>query len=401
MKFFRNCDAATMDPAHGPYGLIADAAIIVTGELIRWVGRRDDAPVPDAAAETVDLGGALVTPALIDCHTHLVFGGHRAREFEMRLGGRSYEEIAVGGGGILSTMRATRSATLQELVDAALPRVDSLIGEGVAAIEIKSGYGLDIDSEIAMLKAARRIAETRNVRIRTSWLAAHAVPPEFDGASDRYLDEVAIAGLRLAHAQGLVDAVDGFCEGIAFSPDQVSRLFAVARELGLPVKLHADQLSDLGGAGLAASFGALSADHLEYASRSGLEAMAEAGTVAVLLPGAIYTLGQDQPPALEAMRHAGLGMAVANDGNPGSSPLFSLLLAMNMACTLFGLNPQEALEGATLAAARAIDLEGSHGSIVAGKQADLAVWNVGDPAELSYRIGFNPLARRIIRGQPC
>lgn len=385
----------------GPYGLVRDGAIVADAGGIAWVGPKDQIPSLHRSAEPFDLGGALVTPGLIDCHTHLVFGGDRAREFEMRLGGIDYKSIAELGGGILSTMRATRDASEDDLVRSALPRLDSLIAEGAAAVEVKSGYGLAIEHELKSLRAARRLAQERPVRILTTWLAAHAVPPEYRARADAYIDEVAVPGMKAAHAEGLVDAVDAFCETIAFSPEQVSRVFDAAAKLGLPVKIHAEQLSNSGGAELAASRGALSADHLEHLDEVGVAALAEAGAVAVLLPGAFYTLREERAPPVALLREAGVPMAVATDGNPGSSPMFSLLLAMNMACTLFRLTPEESLAGATSAAAMALGISGSCGTIEKGKRADLAVWNVEHPAELSYRMGFNPLKTRIRDGTPC
>lgn len=391
----RNATLATMVPGGAPYGLVRDGAIIVRDGQIAWAGPAAD--MPDAGDATIrDLGGRLVTPALIDCHTHLVHGGNRAREFEMRLEGASYEEIARAGGGIVSTVSATRAASEDELLGDALRRVDALIAEGVGTVEIKSGYGLDADTELRMLGVARRIARDRPVRVRTSFLGAHAVPAGME--ADAYIDDICIPALRRAHADGLADAVDGFCEGIAFSPEQIARVFDVAVELGLPVKLHAEQLSDLGGAKLAASHGALSADHLEYLGADGIAAMAKAGTVAVILPGAFYTLRETQAPPIAALRAAGVPMAVATDANPGSSPMASLLLAMNMACTLFRMTPEEALAGTTRNAARALGLDDC-GTIASGLRADFAVWDVEEPAELSYRIGFNPLYRRILGGQ--
>lgn len=389
-----NGTAATM--VAGRYGLIEDAAIACEDGRIAWAGPRAEMPKAYAAFTPSDLGGRLVTPALVDCHTHLVHGGNRAGEFELRLKGASYEEVARAGGGIVSTVKATRSASLDDLVASALPRVDALVAEGVAAIEIKSGYGLDIETELNMLRAARRIATLRPVIIRTSFLGAHAIPPEYKGRADAYVDDICIPALKAAHAQGLVDAVDGFCEGIAFSPPQIARVFDVAKALGLPVKLHAEQLSNLHGAKLAASYGALSAEHLEYVDEEGVAAMAKAGTVAVILPGAYYTLRETQAPPIALFREHGVAMAVSTDLNPGSSPLNSLLLAMNMACTLFRLTPEEALAGATCNAARALGLA-THGSLALGMAADFAIWNVSHPAELSYRIGFNPLHQRLIR----
>lgn len=385
----------------GPYGLVRDGAIVAAADGIAWAGPKDRIPSRHRAAEPFDLEGALVTPGLIDCHTHLVFGGDRAREFEMRLGGVDYKSIAEQGGGILSTMRATREAGEDDLVRSALPRLDSLIAEGAAAVEVKSGYGLAVEHELKSLRAARRLGQERPVRILTTWLAAHAVPPEYRARADAYIDEVVVPGMEAAHAEGLVDAVDAFCETIAFSPEQVSRVFDAAAKLGLPVKIHAEQLSNSGGAKLAASCGALSADHLEHLDEEGVAALAEAGTVAVLLPGAFYTLREDRAPPVALLREAGVPMAVATDGNPGSSPMFSLLLAMNMACTLFRLTPEESLAGATSAAAKALGISGSFGTIETGKRADLAVWDIEHPAELSYRMGFNPLKTRIRDGKPC
>jgi len=339
-----------------------------------------------------------VTPGLIDCHTHIVHGGDRAREFEMRLEGASYEEVARAGGGIVSTVRATRAASEEALLASALPRIDALIAEGGTGIEVKSGYGLDVETELAMLRAARRIAQVRPVRVRTSFLGAHALPPEFADRHDAYIYEVCLPALEAAHAEGLADAVDGFCEGIAFTPDQIARVFDRARALGLPVKLHAEQLSNLGGARLAARYRAVSADHLEYANAGDAAAMAEAGTVAVILPGAFYTLRETQLPPIAAFRKAGVPMALATDCNPGSSPMTSLLLTMNMGATLFRMTPEECLMGTTAYAATALGLTDA-GTIRAGLRADLAVWDVATPAELAYRIGFNPLWKRIFGGR--
>ncbi|NOX39666.1 MAG: imidazolonepropionase [Alphaproteobacteria bacterium] len=393
-----NCQVAQMT-AERPYGLIPRGAVALKDALIDWVGSEDELPTRYSAAKTHDLGGRLVTPTLIDCHTHLVHGGDRAREFEMRLEGADYQEIAKAGGGIVSTMTATRSADFDDLLAQSLPRLDALIAEGVAVVEVKSGYGLTIPDEIKILRVARKLAELRPVQIKTSWLAAHDIAPEYQGRSDAYIDEVAIAGLREAKALGLVDAVDGFCEGIAFSPAQIARLFDVAGELGLPVKLHAEQLSNLGGAALAASYKAISADHLEHLDQAGIEAMARTQTVAVLLPGAFFTLRETQIPPVDALQKAQVPIAIATDANPGSSPLYSPLLTMNMAATLFGLTPQEALEGMTRHAASALGLAGETGTIEASKRADLAIWNVKHPAELAYRMGFNPLFKTIIGGR--
>lgn len=392
-----NLRAATLQPGTDPYGLIEDAALVLVGDKIAWVGPLAALPGDYGDLTAQDMGGRLVTPALIDCHTHVVHGGNRATEFEMRLQGASYEAVARAGGGIVSTVKATRNASEDELVWAALPFVDAMIAEGVAVIEIKSGYGLERDTELRMLRAARRIGQMRPVLVRTSFLAAHAVPVEYQGRADAYIDEVCIPTLHVAHAEGLVDAVDGFCEGIAFSPAQIERVFQAAQTLGLPVKLHAEQLSNLGGAALAARFGALSADHLEYLDEAGVAAMAAAGTVAVILPGAFYTLRETAMPPIDLLRQYAVPMAVATDMNPGSSPMASLLLAMNMACTLFRMTPAEALAGATIHAARALGLT-DRGTLAAGQAADLAIWNCGHPAELAYRIGFNPLHQRIQGG---
>ncbi|MFQ5624883.1 MAG: imidazolonepropionase [Paracoccaceae bacterium] len=379
------------------YGMISRAALVITDGKIAWVGPSSDLPTEYSGLPQRDLGGRMVTPALIDCHTHTVFGGDRAREFEMRLEGATYEEIARAGGGILSTVKATRAATEDELLAGALRRIDAMIAGGVAVIEVKSGYGLDTETELRMLRVARRIGKVRPVRVRTSFLGAHAVPPEYGGRADAYVDEVCIPALRRAHAEGLADAVDAFCEGIAFSPEQVARVYDEAAALGLPVKLHAEQLSNLGGAKMAAERGALSADHLEYLDEAGARAMAAAGTVAVLLPGAYYTLRETQAPPVELFRRHGVPMAIATDCNPGSAPMSSLLLAMNMACTLFRMTPEEALASATRNAACALGLDDC-GVIAPGMRADLAIWDAGHPAELSYRIGFNPLHERLFGG---
>lgn len=382
------------------YGLIDDGALAVEGGRIAWIGPRARVPERFSALAEQDMGGRLITPGLIDCHTHIVFGGDRAGEFEMRLEGAGYEEIARAGGGILSTVRATRAAPEAELLAGALTRADALIAEGVTTLEIKSGYGLDVETELRMLRVARAVGRDRPVTVRTSFLAAHAVPPEFAGQGDAYIDAVVLPAMRAGAAGGLIDAVDGFCEGIAFTPPQIARVFDAARALGLPVKLHAEQLSTSGGAVLAAQYGALSADHLEYAGPAEARAMAAAGTVAVLLPGAFYTLRETQKPPVEAFRAAGVPLALATDCNPGSSPLQSLLLAMNMGCTLFRLTPEEALAGVTRHAARALGLT-DRGTLEPGSRADLAVWDAARPAELVYRIGANPLHARFMEGVPC
>ncbi len=377
---------------------LQDGAIALSGDRIAWAGPLSDLPAEHESADRRDMGGRLATPGLIDCHTHVVFGGDRAREFAMRLEGASYADVARAGGGILSTVRATRGASEADLLAGALVRVDALIAEGVTTLEVKSGYGLDRGTELRMLRTARAIAGARDVAVTTTFLGAHAVPPEYDGRADAYIDNVAIPTLEAAHAEGLVDAVDGFCEGIAFDAAQIGRLFDAAASLGLPIKLHAEQLSHMGGTALAAGRGALSADHLEYATDADAAAMAVAGTVAVLLPGAFYTLRETTLPPVAAFRAHGVPMALATDCNPGSSPMTSLLLAMNMGCTLFRLTPDEALRGVTCNAARALG-QSDIGRIAPGMVADLAIWNVADPAELAYRIGFNPLHLRIRGGR--
>jgi imidazolonepropionase len=385
---------ATMS-GDGPYGLIENGAVAIEGDQIVWVG----STIPPHLTDWVQdpQGGRLVTPGLIDCHTHIVFGGNRAREFEMRLEGASYEQIARAGGGIVSTVASTRAADQASLVASALTRLDALIAEGATTVEVKSGYGLDMDTELRMLRAARALGAARKVRIVTSFLGAHAVPAEFSGRADAYIDAVCLPTLKAAHAEGLVDAVDGFCEGIAFDTGQIRRVFEAAKTLKLPVKLHAEQLSNIGGTQLAAEFSALSADHVEYATDADAQALAASGTVAVILPGAYYTLRETQAPPIAAFRARNVPMALATDCNPGSSPLASLLLTMNMGCTLFRMTPEEALRGVTQHAARALGLK-DVGQVAAGLRADLAVWDVEHPAELSYRIGFNPLHKRIFGG---
>ena len=398
MQLLTNASFAVADGKSPGYGLIERGALAIEGERIGWVGAEADLPSRYAGAERRNLGGRLVTPGLIDCHTHVVFGGDRAKEFAMRLEGASYEAIARAGGGILSSVRDTRAAGEATLLASALRRVDHLLGEGVTTLEIKSGYGLDVESELKMLRVARRIGEARKLTVRTTWLAAHALPPEYRADRAGYLRDVVIAGMERGRAEGVIDAVDGFCEGIAFSRDEMAAVFDHAASLGLPVKLHAEQLSDGGGAAMAALYGALSADHLEYLGQDGIDAMAAAGTVAVLLPGAFYTLREKRLPPVEALRAAGIPIALATDCNPGTSPLTSLLLAMNMGATLFRMTPAECLAGVTRHAARALGLSG-RGRLGAGLRADLAVWDVSHPAELSYRIGFNPLHARVYGGE--
>ena len=371
------------------YGLIEDAAIGIAGHQIVFVGRRADLPfAPDVMAERVELlGGALVTPGLIDAHTHLVFAGHRANEFEMRLNGATYAEIAQAGGGILSTVRATRAASEDELFAMSLPRARALLRDGVTTLEIKSGYGLDLAAERRQLRVARRIGHALGIEVRLTYLALHALPPEFVERRNDFIDVVCSNWLPTLHAEGLVDAVDAFCEGIAFTPAETRRLFDAARALGLPVKLHADQLSDLAGAALAAEYAGLSADHLEYSNEAAVAGMAASGTVAMLLPAAFYCLRETTLPPIAAFRRHGVAMAVASDLNPGTSPMLSLRLAMNQACTLFRLTPEEAIRGATVHAAKALGLSVRKGRLAPGLDADLAVWDVGSPAELCYWIG--------------
>ncbi len=389
---------ATLATMSDGYGLIPDAAVALDGDRIAWAGPMADLPRAFASTDALHCGGRLVTPGLIDCHSHTVHGGHRAAEFELRLNGASYEEVARAGGGILSTVTATRAASEDDLLASALRRIDQMIASGATTVEVKSGYGLTIKDELKMLRAARRIGDCRPVSVQTTHLAAHAIPPEYKGRAKAYIAEVALPSLRAAHAEGLVDAVDAFCETIAFSVEDLRPLFVEARALGLPVKLHAEQLTDQKGAAFAASHGALSADHLEYLSPQGIAAMAAAGTVAVILPGAFYTLRETQAPPIAALRAAGVPMAVATDLNPGSSPMASLPLAMNMACTLFRLTPEEALLGTTVHAARALGLA-DRGRIAPGLRADLCIWDADHPAELGYRIGATPLHQRIFGGR--
>ncbi|GAA3067849.1 imidazolonepropionase [Rhizobium viscosum] len=399
-SLWRNARLATLREDLPGLGIIEKGAVVCEGGRIHYAG--PEAELPSwliEAADITDLEGRWVTPGLVDCHTHIVYGGNRAREFEMRLEGATYEEIARAGGGIVSSVKATNALSVEGLVEAALPRLDTLISEGVATIEVKSGYGLNIEAELKMLRAARALADHRPVRVITSYLGAHATPVEYKGRNQDYISDVVLPGLERARAEGLVDAVDGFCEGIAFSVDEIARVFDKARSLGIPVKLHAEQLSNLGGAKLAASYGALSADHLEYLDEDGARAMAAAGTVAVLLPGAFYTINEKQKPPVQALRQTGVHIAIATDCNPGTSPLTSMLLTMNMSATLFGLTVEECIAGATREGARALGLLDETGTLEAGKSADLAVWNIESPAELVYRIGFNPLHTHIFKGQ--
>ena len=396
-RLFFNARLATLAPERPGLGLIENGVVAATADRIVYAGPASDLPALDAT-ERVDCGGRLVTPGLIDCHTHLVYAGDRAREFEMRLQGASYEDIARAGGGIISTVKATREASQDAIVAQALPRLDALLAEGVTTIEIKSGYGLDTETEIKQLRAARELGRLRAVTVKTSYLGAHALPPEFKTDRRGYVDLVCDRVIPAVVAENLADAVDGFCEGIAFSVEEMTRVFSAAKAHGLPVKLHADQLSNLHGAKLAASFDALSADHLEYMDEEGTLAMAKAGTVAVFLPGAFYFIRETKAPPVDLCRKHHVPMAIATDCNPGSSPLTSLLLTMNMAATLFRMTVDECVAGVTREAARALGCLDQAGTLEAGKRCDLAIWDVEHPAALVYRIGFNPLHARIRGG---
>ena len=397
-RIWHNARLATLRADRPDLGEIERGLIAARAGRIVYAGAQAHFPAHAEATERIDCEGRWITPGLVDCHTHLVYGGNRAHEFELRLKGASYEEIARAGGGIVSTVAATRKASEADLVASALPRLDALIGEGVSTLEIKSGYGLDTETELRQLAAARSLGRLRPVAIRTSFLGAHALPVEADGDKDRYIDLVCKEMLPAVARSGLADAVDAFMEGIAFSAEQTARVFEAARALGLPVKLHADQLSNLGGAALAASFSALSADHLEHTDEAGAVAMARAGSVAVLLPGAFYFIRETHKPPIELFRKHGVNMALATDCNPGSSPLTSLLLTMNMGATLFRMTVTECLAGVTREGARALGLLSDTGTLEAGKWCDLAIWDIERPAELVYRIGFNPLHRRVWRG---
>ncbi|WP_096668245.1 imidazolonepropionase [Polaromonas sp. AET17H-212] len=400
LQLWRHCRVATLQPSHpAPYGLIEDAALVLEGGRIAWVGPHSELPADLAARCTHehDAGGALVTPGLIDCHTHLVYGGDRAHEFELRLQGASYEDVARAGGGINSTVKATRAATEQELEAQSLKRLRALVAEGVTTLEIKSGYGLAFEHERKALRVARGLGRGQPVDVRTTFLGAHAIPPEFAGRADAYVDEV-VRMLPLLHAEGLVDAVDAFCERIAFNTAQTERVFQAAHALGLPVKLHAEQLSDSGGAELAARYGALSCDHLEWLGEQGAAAMAAAGSVAVLLPGAFYFLRETKLPPVALLREHGVAMAISTDCNPGSSPCTSLLLMLNMACTLFRLTPEEALAGVTRHAAKALGLA-DRGVIAPGKRADFVLWDVAHPAQLACALGANPRLQTVFEGE--
>jgi imidazolonepropionase len=400
LSLWTHCDIATMQAgAAQPYGLVSDAALVIENEKIRWLGPRGDLPrdLQVLCSSEHDCEGALITPGLIDCHTHLVYGGDRAAEFEQRLQGASYEDIARRGGGIASTVRATREASSADLAQRSATRLRALMAEGVTTIEIKSGYGLALEHERKCLQVARSLAHSHAVDVRTTFLGAHAVPPEFAGQSDAYVDSL-LPMLQSLHDEGLVDAVDAFCEGIGFSLAQTARVFAWARALGLPVKLHAEQLSDSGGAQLAAGYDALSCDHLEWLSEQGAAAMAQAGTVAVLLPGAFYFLRETRLPPIGLLRQYQVPMALSTDCNPGSSPCTSLLLMLNMACTLFRFTPEEALNGVTRHAAQALGLA-DRGVLAPGMRADFVVWQVQHPAALAYAMGANPLRATVFKGQ--
>ncbi|MGH6814687.1 MAG: imidazolonepropionase [Hyphomicrobiaceae bacterium] len=389
---------ATAAPTQSGLGVVADGLVACREGRIVYAGARSEAPSNLDAKDRFDCAGRWITPGLIDCHTHLVYAGNRAHEFELRLKGASYEEIARAGGGIASTVTATRAAGEDRLVEESLPRLDALMAEGVTTVEIKSGYGLDLETEARQLAAARRLGQLRPVTVATTFLGAHALPPEAAGNKDAYIDAICRGILPEIARRGLADAVDAFCEGIAFSPEQTRRVFAAAQRLGLPVKLHADQLSNLEGAALAASYGALSADHLEHTSETGAAAMAKAGTVAVLLPGAFYFIRETKVPPIDLFRRHGVRLALATDSNPGSSPLTSLLLAMNMGATLFRLTVAECLAGVTREAAHALGRLDSIGTLEEGKQCDLAIWNIERLSELPYRMGYNPLHARIWKG---
>jgi imidazolonepropionase len=392
-----NVHLASMTGA-GPYGMIIDGALAVREDKIAWLGKRSDLPAgfESRAAKVYDGQSGWVTPGLVDCHTHLVYGGSRAREFELRLQGATYEEIARQGGGIRSTVRATRAADEASLLHQSIPRLVALMQEGVTTVEIKSGYGLDLETEIRMLRVAGKLGEKFPVTVVPTYLGAHALPPEFEGRSDEYIDFVCHSVMPEVAAQKLAVAVDAFCETIGFTPEQTERVFKTAKKLGLAVKLHAEQLSDLQGSVLAARYGALSADHLEHVSEEGVKAMAESGTVAVLLPGAFYFLRETRVPPIDLLRRYAVPIALSTDCNPGSSPTTSLLLMLNMACTLFKMTPEEALAGVTRNGARALGLQNRIGTLEEGKDADFVVWDIAEPAELAYRIGFNP-AKQVVR----
>ena len=398
-RLWRNASLVTLAAGRPGLGVVEQGAVAVKGDSIVYAGPEVSMPAAyRSAPDVTDCEGRWITPGLIDCHTHLIYAGSRAQEFELRLLGASYEEISKAGGGIVSSVRALRATSEDELVRQAKVRLDALIAEGTTTVEIKSGYGLDLENERKSLRAARRLELDRAITVRTTFLGAHALPPEANGDSAQYIDKIVTEMLPAIASDGLADAVDGFCEGIAFSPSEMRRVFEKARALGLPVKLHADQLSNLKGAALAAEYGALSADHLEHTDESGAAAMAKAGTVAVLLPGAYYFIREKHLPPLDLLRKYGVHLALATDCNPGTSPMTSLLLTMNMAATLFRMTVNECLAGVTREAARALGLQDKTGTLEAGKWADLAIWNIGSPAELVYHIGLNPLYARVWRG---
>lgn len=402
-----NCDLlltdaniATMGDGTEPYGVIEDAALAIAGGHISWIGSKSDLPTLEAT-HVQNVQGRWLTPALIDCHTHLVFAGDRAAEFEQRLHGASYEEIARAGGGIRSTVNETRRANKETLLESARARLATLRNEGVATVEVKSGYGLDLDTELTMLEAARSLDDETSVSVVATYLGAHSIPEEFHNRADDYIDFVKDDVLPVVHERNLADAIDAYCENIAFSAEQVARLFESAQKLGMPIKLHADQLSDCGGAEVAAEFSAISADHLEYTSADGVRALADAGTVAVLLPGPFLILGETQQPPVDAIREAGVPIAIATDCNPGSSPVCSLRMAMNLATCLFHLTPEECLAGVTRNAAQALGLAHDRGTLEVGKRADIAEWEIGHPRELTYWAGLNQLSKLLIDGKPA
>lgn len=399
MRVWCNANAATMTTGGEPYGAIRDAALVTNGERIEWIGPRAALPAKYNRLEQHDAAGCWITPGLIDCHTHLVYGGNRSGEFEMRLNGASYEDIARAGGGIVSTVKATREADAEQLKRQALPRLKALLQQGVTTVEIKSGYGLETATELRMLEVAKALGSENPVDVQTSFLGAHALPPEFAGRADDYIACVCDEMMPAAANAGLADAVDAFCENIAFNKEQIEQVFTRAKSLGLPVKLHAEQLSNQGGAELAARHSALSADHLEYLDETGVVAMAKTGTSAVLLPGAFYFLRETKLPPVELLRKHRVPIALASDSNPGSSPVTSLLLMLSMGCTLFLLTPEEALAGVTRSAAQALGLGASHGTLAPGKVANLVLWDIGEPAELAYNIGLNPCRGVIYRGE--
>ncbi|MFC1577863.1 imidazolonepropionase [Thermodesulfobacteriota bacterium] len=396
-----NVNLATMTEGN-PYGMVKDGVLVVGGGKIVWLGQRVDLPADykSRVEKTYDGQGGWITPGLVDCHTHLVYAGSRAREFELLLQGATYEEIARQGGGIRSTVAATREADEKTLLEQSAPRLEALMQEGATTVEVKSGYGLDLETELRMLRVARQLGEKYPVTVVPTYLGAHALPPEFEGRSDEYIDLVCNSVMPEVAAQKLAVALDAFCENIGFTPDQTEKVFQTAQKLGLAIKLHAEQLSDLKGASLAARYGALSADHLEYVSEEGIKAMAASGTVAVLLPGAFYFLRETRLPPIDLMRSHGVPIALSTDCNPGSSPTTSLLLMLNMACTLFRMTPEEALAGITRNGARALGLQDRIGTLEQGKDADFVLWDITEPAELAYRIGFNPLQQVVRQGSP-